>query len=86
MDTLLSRRLDGRTVPSPAAAEAWSTLRDRDGAVSLRELTAAIGLGPRRLQGLLREQIGLPAQMLARIVRFHRTLALASRGFLSLSE
>lgn len=45
LDALLTRRLHGETSPSPAATQAWNLLRDRDGAVSLRDLTLATGLG-----------------------------------------
>lgn len=86
LDTLLTRRLsDGTTALPPAAAQAWNLLRDRDGAASLRELTAVTGLGQRRIQGLLREHIGLPAQTLSRIIRFHCALAVASSGLDSLA-
>ncbi|MDH6522544.1 AraC-like DNA-binding protein [Streptomyces sp. SAI-135] len=87
LDILLTRRLsNGTTVPSPAATHAWNLLRDRGGAASLRELTAVTGLGQRRIQGLLREHIGLPAQTLSRIIRFHRALAMASSGLDSLAD
>ncbi|MER6291093.1 AraC family transcriptional regulator [Streptomyces sviceus] len=87
LDTLLTQRLsDGTTAASPAAAQAWALLRNRDGAVSLRDLTLATGLGPRRVQGLLREHIGLPAQTLSRIIRFHHALAVASSGLNSLAD
>ena len=80
LDALLARRLSAGTLPSPAAVQAWNLLRERGGAVSLRELTRATGLGQRRVQQLLREHIGLPPQTLSRIVRFHRALAVASSG------
>ncbi|MGW1269065.1 helix-turn-helix domain-containing protein [Streptomyces sp. NPDC002491] len=86
LDALLTRRLRDGTPPSPAAAEAWALLRDRGGAVSLRELTLATGLGQRRVQGLLREHVGLPAQTLSRILRFHRALAAASTDVNSLAD
>ncbi|WP_331723826.1 helix-turn-helix domain-containing protein [Streptomyces canus] len=86
LDALLTRRLHGETSPSPAATQAWNLLRDRDGAVSLRDLTLATGLGRRRIQGLLQEHIGLPAQTLSRIIRFHQTLAVASTGLDSLAD
>ncbi|WP_406120520.1 helix-turn-helix domain-containing protein [Streptomyces canus] len=80
LDALLARRLGAGALPSPAAVQAWSLLRERGGAVSLRELTRATGLGQRRIQQLLREHIGLPPQALSRIVRFHRALTVASTG------
>lgn len=86
LDALLTRRLRGGTPPSPAAVKAWALLRDRGGAVSLRELMLATGLGQRRIQGLLREHIGLPAQTLSRIIRFHRTLTMASNSLDSLAD
>ncbi|MGQ4332389.1 helix-turn-helix domain-containing protein [Streptomyces hayashii] len=86
LDTLLTRRLSSTLAPSPAATQAWSLLRERGGVVSLRELTLATGLGQRRIQGLLREHIGLPPQTLSRIIRFHRALAVASTGLNSLAD
>ncbi|WP_327692449.1 AraC family transcriptional regulator [Streptomyces sp. NBC_00459] len=80
LDALLTRRLHGETPPSPAATQTWNLLRDRGGAVSLPNLALAIGLGQRRIQGLLREHIGLPAQTLSRIIRFHQALAVAPSG------
>ncbi|WP_411093675.1 helix-turn-helix domain-containing protein [Streptomyces sp. 049-1] len=78
LDAVLTGRLGTGTAPSPAATEAWSLLRERGGGVSLPELALAIGLGRRRIQGLLREHVGLPAQTLSRILRFHRALAAAA--------
>ncbi|WP_020139639.1 AraC family transcriptional regulator [Streptomyces sp. 351MFTsu5.1] len=87
LNALLTRRLSDKALaPSPAAAQAWALLRERDGAVSLRDLTLATGLGQRRVQGLLREHIGLPAQTLSRIIRFHHALAVASTGLNSLAD
>ncbi|QUC59046.1 helix-turn-helix domain-containing protein [Streptomyces sp. A2-16] len=87
LDTLLTRRLSDRaTPPAPAAAQAWSLLCERGGAVSLHQLALDIGLGQRRIQGLLREHIGLPAQTLSRIIRFHNALAVASTDVNSLAD
>ncbi|MFF7953390.1 AraC family transcriptional regulator [Streptomyces griseorubiginosus] len=86
LDTLLTRRLSDKTMAPSPAAQAWALLREREGAVSLRDLTLATGLGQRRIQGLLREHIGLPAQTLSRIIRFHHALAVASTGLNSLAH
>lgn len=86
LDALLTRRLHSDAPPSPAAAQAWNLLRARNGNVSLADLTLATGLGPRRIQGLLREHIGLPAQTLTRIIRFHHALATAATGPKSLAD
>ncbi|MDQ0688866.1 AraC-like DNA-binding protein [Streptomyces achromogenes] len=85
LDSLLLPRLAGPP-PPPVVAEAWHLLRTRDGAVSLSDLMAVTGLGSRRLQGLFRDHIGLPAQTVSRILRFHRTLGVASSGCGSLAE
>jgi transcriptional regulator GlxA family with amidase domain len=86
LDTVLSRMLSVATPSHPMVIAALDLLRDRGGAVSLKGLMEATGLGARRVQGLLREHVGLPAQTLSRILRFHRTLAMAANGHFPLSQ
>lgn len=49
-------------------------------------MTAAHADGPRCPRRLFRDHTGLPAQTVSRILRFHRTLAVASSGCRSLAE
>ncbi|MFD9792734.1 helix-turn-helix domain-containing protein [Streptomyces sp. NPDC059070] len=84
-EALASRLLDGPHV-SPVVAEAWQVLSERHGGMSLGELAGATGRGGRRLQVLFREQIGLPIQSVARILRFQRALTLPHGSHASLAE
>lgn len=84
-DALASLLADG-PVPSPVVAEAWSRLSARHGGMTLGELAGVTGRGSRRLQVLFREQIGLPLQSVARILRFQRALTLPYGSHGSLAE
>ncbi|WP_442817627.1 helix-turn-helix domain-containing protein [Streptomyces sp. NBC_01591] len=64
----------------------WSRLRAGHGQVSAKELAAATGRGSRRLQVLLREQIGLPSRTASRILRFQRALTLPTGACRSLAD
>ncbi|MDQ0847597.1 helix-turn-helix domain-containing protein [Streptomyces sp. V1I6] len=57
-------------------AQSWDRLLASHGTVAINELAEATGCGSRRLQVLFREQIGLPAKTLARILRFQRAITL----------
>lgn len=86
LDTLLTQRLCVAHPPSPVIVEIWDLVRNGGGATSLRDLMETTSLGARRIQGLLREHVGLPAQTLSRILRFHKTLAISANSRLSLGE
>lgn len=86
LDDALAGLLADGPVPSPVVAEAWSRLSARHGGMTLGELAGATGRGGRRLQVLFREQIGLPLQSVARILRFQRALTLPYGSHKSLAE
>lgn len=86
IDNALARRMVDAPLPSPVVAEVWSRLRAGHGQVSAKELAAATGRGSRRLQVLLREQIGLPSRTANRILRFQRALTLPTGACRSLAD
>lgn len=86
LDSLLARQLASGPPASPLITEVWDLICTRDGGVTLRELTHTTGRGSRRIQGLFREHVGIPPQTVSRILRFHRTLAIASSGCPSLAQ
>ncbi|MBD0746831.1 AraC family transcriptional regulator [Streptomyces sp. CBMA152] len=86
VDDALARLLADGPEPSPVVAEAWSRLSARHGGMTLGELAGATGRGERRLQVLFREQIGLPLQSVARILRFQHALTLPYGSHASLAE
>ncbi|NXY94221.1 helix-turn-helix domain-containing protein [Streptomyces sp. BR123] len=86
IENALARRMMDAPPPSPAVTEAWSRLRGCHGQLSVKELTAATGVGNRRLQVLFREQIGLPMQSVSRVLRFQRALTLPADACRSLAD
>jgi AraC-like DNA-binding protein len=75
-----ARRLDAARPPSPAVAWAWKRLRETHGALPIGALAQELGWSRRHLAVQVREQVGLPPKLLARILRFDRVIALLRRA------
>lgn len=85
LDGVLAQRLKDGPAPSPVIVHAWAQLLESHGTVMIGKLSEAAEVGSRRLQALFREQIGLPAKTVARILRFQRALTLPSADHQSLA-
>jgi len=79
-----------RTARSPGLdpAIAWTAaqIERREGAVSIAELREQTGLSKARLAATFREQIGVLPKLYARILRFHRVVAILGERAGSLAD
>jgi AraC-like DNA-binding protein len=74
------RPLDGRV------ERAAALLQRSHGALPIREVAAAVGVGERQLERLFQERVGLRPKLFARIARMQRAVALADAAPLSQAE
>jgi AraC-like DNA-binding protein len=77
-DTILGRIGDAPE-PSPGVAWAYHQLLATAGCVRIGALAAELGWSRKRLAARFREEVGLPAKAIARILRFRRALGLLER-------
>ena len=77
-DTILSRIGDAPE-PSPGVAWAYHQLLATAGCIRIAALASELGWSRKRLAGRFREEVGLPAKSLARILRFRRAVRLLER-------
>jgi AraC-like DNA-binding protein len=76
LDDALAARLARGAEPSPQVAHAWSRLCQTAGGVTVGALAAELGWSRRHLVARFREQVGLPPKVIARVLRFQRSLRL----------
>jgi AraC-like DNA-binding protein len=74
-DTILGRVSDAPE-PSPGVAWAYHQLLATAGCIRIGALASELGWSRKRLAARFREEVGLPAKSLARILRFRRALRL----------
>jgi len=79
LDDVLGARLAGAPGASPDVAWAWRRLRETGGTIGMGALARELRCSPRHLGGRFAEEVGLPPKTIARLVRFHRALALLER-------
>ncbi|MEV4617198.1 helix-turn-helix domain-containing protein [Asanoa sp. NPDC049573] len=80
LDQVFDARLSSTPPPDPRLAGAWRHLRATGGAVPVDTLAAAADWSRRHLGTVFRRELGLPPKVLARLVRFERAYAQASRA------
>ena len=87
-EVLLARR-DALESPSAGASRlavwagvdaAVAALTRGGGQLRMDALCTALGVGPRRLERIFAEEVGVPPKRLARILRFRRAVAALARG------
>jgi AraC-like DNA-binding protein len=79
---LLRRKERARTVPTDVEAAVRLALR-RPGPARVGDLAGALGRGPRRLERLFREHVGLAPKTLLRVVRLQGVLRAVREGRLT---
>jgi AraC-like DNA-binding protein len=84
-DTILGRIGDAPE-PSPGVAWAYRELLATAGCVRIGALASELGWSRKRLATRFREEVGLPAKSLARILRFRRAVRLLESDDRSLGE
>jgi AraC-like DNA-binding protein len=77
LDAILAARLVEAPRCSADVVWAWRRLVETDGRVPIGRLASELGRSHRHLTIRFREQVGLPPKTLARVLRFHRVVALA---------
>ena len=78
LDAIVIERLAEAPRCSPDVVWAWRRLIETDGRVAIGALATELGRSHRHLTTRFREQVGLPPKTLARVLRFHRVVGLAS--------
>jgi AraC-like DNA-binding protein len=87
LDETIAERIADAPEPSPGIAWAYQQLLASAGRVRVGVLASELGWSRKRLATRFREEIGLPAKSLARILRFRRAVRLMERdGDRSLGE
>ncbi|MEP7010560.1 MAG: helix-turn-helix domain-containing protein [Acidobacteriota bacterium] len=71
----ITERMARALAPDPAVAWTAAEIERQGGAVSIAALRERTGWSKSRLTERFKEQVGVPPKVLARIVRFRRTLA-----------
>src|SRR5262249_40666351 len=84
--TWVAERVADARPGDPAIAWAAAEIEAAGGDVSIAGLRAQTGLSKTRLAAAFREQIGVPPQRYARLVRFRRALAMVEGGNGSLAD
>jgi AraC-like DNA-binding protein len=79
-ESWLLLRLAAAGAPDRAVEAVVRALRARRGALTVSEMAAHGGLGPRQLERRFRARVGLPPKALARVLRFQAVLEAAGRG------
>jgi AraC-like DNA-binding protein len=77
-DTILGR-ICNAPEPSPGVSWAYHQLLATAGCIRIGALASELGWSRKRLAARFREEVGLPAKSLARILRFRRALRLLER-------
>jgi AraC-like DNA-binding protein len=82
LDFALRHRLSESRTPlrSPTIDHALTHLHRSPGTLTITELTRDIGIGPRRLSQLFREQVGVSPKLYCRIQRFQQAVQQMHRG------
>jgi AraC-like DNA-binding protein len=79
-ESFVRDRLAGGRAGSPATAWAYRRIIDSGGSVRVEALAARLECSRKHLAARFREEIGVGAKTVARIVRFNRAQALAGSG------
>lgn len=79
LSNAIADRLRAASPPTPVVAWAWRRLRSAHGAVRIDDLVAEAGCSHRHLATRFQEEVGLTPKVMARLMRFERTIALARR-------
>lgn len=80
LDAALLRRLAETEAPAGIAVAGWRRLQETGGRIPIGALAAELDCSRRHLIAVFRDQIGLPPKTVARVLRFHRAIALYDRG------
>jgi AraC-like DNA-binding protein len=79
LDDTILRRIGDAPEPSPGVGLAYQRLLDTAGCIRIGTLASELGWSRKRLAARFREEVGLPAKSLARILRFRRVVGLLER-------
>ncbi len=82
LEAVLLQRLNRSKIqrPSPMVDFALTHLNRSPGTMTIAELTRQIGLSPRRLSQIFREQVGVSPKLYCRIQRFQQAVQAIHRG------
>lgn len=76
VEAALWARLEAAEPPPPDVDWAWRRLAETRGLVRIAELAAELGCSRKHLAARFREYVGLPPKLVARMLRFRRTVDL----------
>ncbi|MCP3805104.1 helix-turn-helix domain-containing protein [Allokutzneria sp. A3M-2-11 16] len=85
LDAFLLARLSGAHSPSPAAAWAWTRLRETNGQASVASLADQFGCSTRYLSAQVLAHVGVPPKQLARVLRVQHAIQLLGTGAAALA-
>jgi AraC-like DNA-binding protein len=70
LDAILSERFGNAAAPDPDFERAVSSIVRAEGRISVDDLAAGMGVGPRQLERRFRERVGLGPKRFAKVLRF----------------
>jgi AraC-like DNA-binding protein len=79
LDAFFLQRFARASAVPEGVAWAWNQIAASHGAVTISQLTDALGVSRKRIVSDFREYVGLPPKTLARVTRFSRTLRMLER-------
>jgi AraC-like DNA-binding protein len=80
LDAALLDRLERGPSPAPEIGRAWALMSASGGTLPVDRIAADVGWSRRYLERRFAEQVGLPPKVSARVLRFHRAMALLEGG------
>ena len=86
LDQVLTRLAQQGRAPSATAAWAWRRLEETSGRLPIAALAAELGCSRKHIAERFRDEVGVPAKTLARVLRFKRAVRLLREGQITLAE
>ncbi|WP_033817752.1 AraC family transcriptional regulator [Kitasatospora sp. MBT63] len=80
LDAVLLARLGHSPAPAPEVGRAWQLLAGSGGTVQIARVAEEVGWSQGHLIRRFTDQVGLTPKASARVLRFHRAVALLARG------
>src|SRR5690606_34680866 len=86
LDQFLLQRFDVTTYKPDVVSQAYSTIWNYKGIISIRKLSDEISLSPRQFRRRFTEKVGISPKLYARIKRFNYISTMSSKKSLSLMD
>jgi len=86
LDRALMRAMDQGRAPAPTTVRAWERLEETSGRLPIGRVASELGCSRKHIAQRFREEVGVPAKTLARVLRFRHVVRLLREGNADLAE